>query len=422
MNSWIVVIISLLCSAFFSGMEIAFISANKLKIELDNKAGLFYARIFSYFIKKSSRFIGAMLVGNNISLVIYGITMATILEPIMRSFLPEQLSEDFTILIIQTILSTLIILVTAEFLPKVLFSINPNQAIRFFSYPAWIAYIILYPTVFITVGLSEKILEKIFNKNFSTLDPQFGRIDLENYIDEVTSNHDDKHDLEHEFQIFQNALDFSSIKLRECLIPRTEITALDVKESVEVLRKKFIETRLSRIPIYKDSIENIIGYAHSHDMFKEPKTISSILLSIPIVPETMHASKLLTTFIQQKKSIAVVVDEFGGTSGMITMEDVIEEIFGEINDEHDTEDHIEKQINEHEFIFSGRLEIDYINEKYYLEIPKSDEYETLAGFIILHHESIPKLNEEITISPFHFKILQVSDIKIEQVKLQKIGN
>lgn len=402
-------------------MEIAFISSNKLKIELDNKAGLFYARIFSYFIKKTSRFIGAMLVGNNISLVIYGITMANILEPVMREYLPAQLRGDFTILVIQTILSTLLILVTAEFLPKVLFRINPNQTIRFFSYPALMAYVLLYPIVFITAGLSEKILEKVFNKKFSSLNPQFGRVDLENYIDEIARHHDEKHDMDHEFQIFQNALDFSTIKIRECLIPRTEMTALDVKESVEVLREKFIETGLSRIPIYKDSIENIIGYVHSHDIFKEPKTINSVLLSIPIVPETMHASKLLTTFIQQKKSIAIVVDEFGGTSGMITMEDVIEEIFGEINDEHDTDEHIEKQINANEFIFSGRLEIDYINEKYYLEIPKSEEYETLAGFIILYHESIPKLNEEITIPPFHFKILQVSDIKIEQVKLKKVG-
>lgn len=409
-----VILAMLLFSAFFSGMEIAFVSANKLKIELDGKQGDFFAKIISKFLKIPSRFIGTMLVGNNIALVIYGIYMAKILEPQIARFT----ASEPLILFIQTVISTVIILITAEFLPKTLFRINPNLVLRFFAFPLLLVYwILLLPMLFI-IGLSE-LLIRWFAPNLSSADElNFGRIDLEHYIKEGTENTTEDEEVEHEIQIFQNALDFSKVKARECLVPRTEVVAMDIEDSIENLTKKFVETGLSKILIYRDNIDNVIGYTHSFELFKKPESIKSILLPIPIIANSMPANEILEVLLRQKRSIAVVVDEFGGTSGILTIEDVIEEIFGEIEDEHDKEDLIETQIKDQEFLFSARLEIDYLNDEYSLGLPDSDNFETLAGFIIDVHESIPSMNEVIEFEQFVFTIKKVFDNKIDLVHLK----
>lgn len=409
-----VILAMLLFSAFFSGMEIAFVSANKLKIELDGKQGDFFAKIISKFLKIPSRFIGTMLVGNNIALVIYGIYMAKILEPQIARFT----ASEPLILFIQTVISTIVILITAEFLPKTLFRINPNLVLRFFAFPLLLVYwILLLPMLFI-ISLSE-LLIRWFAPNLSSDDElNFGRIDLEHYIKEGTENTTEDEEVEHEIQIFQNALDFSKVKARECLVPRTEVVAMDIEDSIENLTKKFVETGLSKILIYRDNIDNVIGYTHSFELFKKPDSIKAILLPIPIIANSMPANEILEVLLRQKRSIAVVVDEFGGTSGILTIEDVIEEIFGEIEDEHDKEELIETKIKDQEYLFSARLEIDHLNDEYGLGLPDSDNFETLAGFIIDVHESIPSMNEVIEFEQFVFTIKKVFDNKIDLVHLK----
>ena len=404
----------MIASAFFSGMEIAFITSNKLRIELENKQGSFSAKILSHFNKYPSRYLATMLVGNNIALVIFGIYMDEELSHSMEHYI----SSKVLLLLISTFLSTMLILVTAEYLPKNLFRINPNKTLSLFVFPLTIVYGILYPVVLITIGFSEFILKRLFRVKIEKENIAFTMIDLDNYLREGTSAVETKAEKDHEIQIFQNALDFSSVKARECMIPRTEIIALDVNESIEELKNKFITTRLSKILIYSENIDNIIGYTYSKELFKKPESIRNILLPVSIVPESMAASEVLTVFIQQHKSIAVVVDEFGGTSGMLTMEDIIEEIFGEIEDEHDKEEMTEKQVNESEFIFSARLETDYINHKYQLKLPILDNFETISGLIMHYHESIPKINEEIRIENFVFTISAVTKTRIEQVNLK----
>ncbi len=411
---WGVILSMLVFSAFFSGMEIAFVSANKLKIELDGKQGDFFAKIISNFLKRPSRFIGAMLVGNNIALVVYGIFMAKNLEPKIAAFTDSEL----VILLLQTILSTLIILVTAEFLPKTLFRINPNLMLRFFALPLFIIYWIMFLPMLLVIGISE-LLIKIFSPQLSSdEDLNFGRIDLEHYLKEGTENSLSQEEVDHEIQIFQNALDFSKVKARECMIPRTEIVALEMEEDLEKLKDKFIETGLSKILIYRDNIDNIIGYTHSFELFKKPESIKSILLPLPIIPMSMQANEILEIFIQQKRSIAVVVDEFGGTAGIVTIEDIIEEIFGEIEDEHDKEVLVETRINEHEFLFAARLEVDYLNDEYNLGLPESDNYETIAGLIIDTFESIPTMNEQIQKDQFVFTVKKVFQNRIDLVHLK----
>lgn len=417
MNPLVIILITLIASAFFSGLEIAFITSNKLRIELENKQGNFSAKILAYFNKYPSRYLGTMLLGNNIALVIFGIYMDEELKPLIEPFT----SSKVLILLISTFLSTMLILITAEFLPKNLFRINPNKTLTLFAFPLTIVYGILYPVVMISIGSSEFILKKIFRVKIENENAAFTMIDLDNYVREGTAAVEKKVEVDHEIQIFQNALDFSSVKARECMIPRTEIIAVEINESIDVLRQKFVQTRLSKILIYEKNIDNIIGYAYSKELFKKPQTIKSIMLPVSIVPETMAASEVLTVFIQQNKSIALVVDEFGGTSGMLTMEDVMEEIFGEIEDEHDKEEMIERQINEVEFIFSARLETDYINNKYRLKLPILDNVETISGLIMHYHESIPRVNEEIHIENYTFTILSVTKTRIETVSL-KIQN
>jgi CBS domain containing-hemolysin-like protein len=418
MEGWIIIAISLAFSAFFSGVEIAYISANKLRIELESKQGLISSKILStFFLSAPSRFIGTMLVGNNTSLVIYGITMAGILEPPLQFYFKSEIS----VLTAQTIISTLVILITAEFLPKALFRINPNRILKVFAIPILLLYILLYPIVILTTGISTFILQKIFRVKLEEGKQAFDRIDLDNYIREVTSLDEDKDARDHEIQIFQNALDFPSMKVRDSMIPRPEIEALEVNSMIDELRQKFIETGLSKILIYKDNVDEIIGYVHSYEMFKRPENIRSVLLPVLIIPETMASQEAMTLFIQEHKSIAVVVDEFGGTAGILTIEDVMEEIFGEIEDEHDTEELEETKISDHEYIFAGRLDIEYLNDEYKLNFPVSEDYDTLAGLIITHSGNIPEKGEEIRIDNFLFNILEVGETRIEKVKLHLLN-
>ena len=409
-------IVAMFASAFFSGLEIAFISANKLKIELDNKKGNFSAKILSSFLKQPAKFIGAMLLGNNIALVIYSIIMAKLLEPSIIQYIT---TNQILILFIQTIISTLVVLFFAEFLPKALFRINPNKVLSIAAIPIVIVYYILYPFTYFTVGISNLIL-RLFKVDTSESDLAFSKIDLEDFVANIQERQVEGEEIDSEIQIFKNALSFSDIKVRECMIPRTEIVAMDVERSIEELREKFIEEGLSKILIYRDSIDNIIGYTHSKELFKKPESIKSILLPVSIVPEVMSANELLKKTIKERRSVAVVVDEFGGTSGILTLEDIIEEIFGEIEDEHDTEDLIEKQINEQTYQFSARMEIDYINEKYKLDLPESDDYETLGGYIINLNESIPEKDEVILSDDYVFTINKVSNNKIELVTVRQV--
>ena len=417
MNHTLIILISLLFSTFFSGMEIAFISANKLKLEVDKKQGVFGSGIISFFSRKPGFFIATMLTGNIISIVTYGIMMAVSLEPLISSIT----GSPIIILIIQIIISTFFILIAAEFLPKNLFIINPSRTLKIFAVPVIVMYILLYPATWIIVTMSHILIRIFTGKPVEKRsgDQVFMKADLLRLLSRVKDQDKDKSRGQNEMKIFQNVLDLSNIRLKDCMVPRNEIISMEVKSTVEELRQKFIETGLSKILIYRENPDNIIGYIHSKEIFRNPGDITSKIINLPIVPETMPANKLLQAFISKHKGIALVVDEFGGNSGIVAIEDIIEEIFGEIEDEHDFPELTEKKINENEFIFSGRLEIDYLNETYNLGIPKADEYETLAGLILFYHERIPALNEKITVQPFIFKILEVSQTRIGLVHLIK---
>lgn len=416
-SSLLIIFICILFSAYFSGIEIAFLSANKLKIELENKQGNFTAKVLSFFTRRPSHFISAMVLGNNVALVIYGIYMAILLEPPIRDYL---WNNNWFVLVLQTIISTLIILITAEFLPKALFRINPNGILKFLGIPSLLIFIILWLPMIIMIGVSELLIRVLSGKGKGDgTDVGLGRIDLDNYLEEVTRGAvQNKSEIDHEIQIFRNALDFSKVKARDCMIPRMDIIAIDVNASIVELRKLFTETHLSKIVVYRDDLDNVIGYVHSYELFKKPINIKSILLPIGIIPETMPAHSLLEEFTLQSRSIAAVVDEFGGTSGLITMEDIIEEIFGEIDDEHDTEDLIEQELPDEEYLFSGRTEIDYLNEKYPFHLPVSEEYSTLAGYIIHHTENIPEKGFSIELGKYCYVIENVGGNKIEVVRIK----
>ena len=413
-SSLLSIILSLLLSAFFSGMEIAFVASNKLHIELMKKRGEFNALILSYFLQKPSRFIATMLVGNNIALVVYGTEMAKVLAPYIENLFT---TNDSLVFLSQTVISTLIVLVTAEFIPKVLFSINANRFVRLFAVPAGLCYFGLYFFASLVVSLSNLVLKKVMRVEQLDQKRVFGRVDLQQYIEEHATNVIDKNQLDPEIQIFQNALDFSKVKARECMVPRNEIIAMDIGADINKLTNRFVETGLSKILIYKDNIDQIIGYTHSYELFKRPTDIKSILLPVALVPETMTANNILNLFIKERKSLALVIDEFGSTSGLLTIENIIEEIFGEIQDEHDLIGYEETRFSENEFIFSGRQKIDYLNEKYNLKLPESDDYETLSGLIVTHRESIPKQNEQIKVGSFILQILKVDQTRVETVKL-----
>ncbi len=417
MNLYLLILITILLSAFFSGMEIAFVSANKLRLELDKQSEPFTSRILKFVTANGGQYIATMLVGNNIALVIYGIAFAGILEPVLKDFI---LSESI-VLLLQTLISTLIILMFSEFLPKTLFRLFPNTFLNIFSVPLAFFYVVFYPISRFSIGIANILLRRVLKTKLSAVNknPIFSRVDLDEFVRESDSNNMEQleKNVETEIKLFKNALDFSKVKLREIMVPRPEIEMLEMGTSISELRQKFVETGYSRILIFKENSDNIIGYVHSSVLFHNPQSFEPFIKKVLIVPETMPANKLLSTFIQEHRSIAIVVDEFGGTSGMVTSEDILEEIFGEIEDEHDVRDIIERKINDNEYIFSGRAEIDLLNEKYFFELPETEEFETLAGYILYYHESIPKINSIIKIGKFHFKILKATNTKIELVKL-----
>jgi len=415
MNDLFIILSMLALSAFFSGMEIAFVAANKLRMELDKSKNTMTSRIINIFTNNPGHYISTMLVGNNIALVIYGIMMAKILEPSIAIWIDSGL----LIMTIQTLFSTLLILFTAEFLPKTLIRLNPNFSLNLLAVPVMFFYVIFYPITVVTMMFSKNIISRVLNTDITEEEEShaFGKIDLDHLVQEGQEGQSALDEDEHNMKLFRNALDFSNVKLRECFVPRTEIEAMEIGGEINELTQRFIETGYSRIMIYKESIDNIIGYVHSSVLFRNPQSIKAALSRVIIVPETMAAHKLLNLFTREQKSVAVVVDEFGGTSGMVTIEDIMEEIFGEIEDEHDSFDLIEEQLSDTEFIFSGRIEIDYLNEKYKLDIPESDDFETLNGFIIFNHESIPNSNEIIRIEEFRIQIIEVSNTRIDKVKL-----
>jgi putative hemolysin len=415
-TSLAIIVISLILSAFFSGMEIAFVASNKLHIELMKKRGELNARLLSPLLKSPSRFIATMLVGNNIALVVYGTEMAQVLEPFIRTVS----SIDSIILLLQTLISTALVLVTAEFIPKIVFGLNANKFMSLFAIPALLFYYGLYFIVSLVISLSNIILKHFLGISQPDTKPVFGRIDLQKYIEEQTAGLKIEDEQDPEIQIFQNALDFSKVKARECMIPRNEIVAIEILEPIENLKEKFIETGFSKIVVYKDNIDQVIGFTHSYELFKQPKDIKSILLPIALIPETITANEVLNLFIKERKSVALVVDEYGGTSGLLTVEDVVEEIFGEIEDEHDSIILEETKIDEHTFIFSGRFEIDFLNQKYQLNLPESEDYETLNGLILFKHQSIPLVDENITLEGFNFLILEVNKTRIEKVQLLRL--
>ena len=410
----IILLVALLFSAFFSGIEIAYLSSNKLFLELDKNKKSLTGNLLNIFYKQQSNFITSLLVGNNIALVVYGIQMARLMTPALTQII----TNDPIILLLQIILSTLLILFTGEFLPKMIFRINPNLSLRFFAIPLFIIYIILYPiarfTSLVAVGLLRLFGIRI-NENEN--ENVFGRVDLDHFIQQTIKHASDNSDMDTEVKIFQNALDFSNVRIRNCMVPRPDMVSLDLASSLQEVTEKFIETGLSKIIIYDKEIDNIVGYVHSLEMFKRPGNWTTAINPLPIVPETMAANKLMRIFMQQRKSIAVVVDEFGGTSGIVTLEDIFEEIFGDFEDEHDINSLVAKKNNEGEYILSGRLEVHKMNEIFDLNFPESDKYATIGGYILYKIQRFPKPNEIFELDNYHFKTLKVTNTKIELIKM-----
>ncbi len=415
-SSFLVILFTLLLSAFFSGLEIAFLSANKLRIELKSGQGVKWAMVCAKYIKTPSRFISTILVGNNIAIVIYGLAMENLLNRSLSDVFGLHLEGIGQMLVI-TFISTLIVLVLAEFVPKALFRINPTGILSVLIYPFQFFAKLLSPIVRFTLWMAKRMLRIFLNKEFTEESPTFSRLDLDHYITESQKHkHEDDRDVDTD--ILKNALDFGSVQIRECMVPRTALVAIDLNSSVEDLLALFMESGHSKLLVYRDTIDNIIGYVHHIDLFKEPKTISSILIPILITTESKLANEMLNEFTINRKSIAVVVDEFGGTSGIVTTEDIIEEIFGEIEDEHDDQtDVIDKKISDLEYELSAKLEVDFLNEKYNLKVPEGD-YETLGGFIISEHQSIPNEGDTIDLGRFIFTILHSEDHRIETVRLK----
>ena len=408
-------VIAMAFSAFFSGMEIAFVSVDKLRLELERKGGL-SSRILSVFLKNPNNFISTMLVGNNIALVIYGILMAQIIG---ANLLSGFIDNYFVMVLVQTVISTLIILVTGEFLPKTLFKINPNLVLNVCAIPLFICYIILYPISKFSSGISYLFLRMFGVKVTKDASAKaFGKVDLDYFVQSGIDNADSREELDAEVKIFQNALDFSTIRIRDCIVPRTEVVAVDLTASLDELKSWFIESGISKVIVYDGNIDNVVGYIHSSEMFRNPKDWRDNVKEIPIVPETMAAHKLMKLFMLQKKTIAVVVDEFGGTTGIVSLEDLVEEIFGDIEDEHDNTSYICKEIGEGEYVLSARLEIEKVNETFGLELPESDDYLTVGGLILQQYQSFPKLHELISVGRYQFKIIKATAAKIELVRLK----
>lgn len=415
MTSLIYILIALFFSAFFSGMEIAFVSSNKLRFEVDKEDKKLTSRVLDVFYRNPSQFISTMLVGNNIALVIYGLQMAILLEP----YIARLVSNEAMIVFLQSIISTMLILFAGEFIPKTIFKLNPNFSLKLFSIPLYIIYILLYPISRFCSLSSYLILKMAGVKNVSVYNQHpLGKIDLDYFIQKSIENAPQNSGMDTEVKIFQNALEFTDVRLRDCIVPRTEIVACDKTATIEELRTKFVETGLSKIVVYNENIDDIIGYIHSSEMFKNPMDWTQSICTVSIVPETMAASKLMKLLMQEKRSLAVVVDEFGGTSGIVTLEDLVEEIFGEIEDEHDVKTVISKKVGEDEYLLSGRVEIDTLNDKFDLNLPESDDYVTIAGFILFHYQDFPKPNESVIIGKYTFRIIKVTATKIELVRMK----
>ncbi|WP_298614401.1 hemolysin family protein [uncultured Odoribacter sp.] len=414
MSAFTVILICLLLSAFFSGMEIAFVASNKLRIEIDKTDKSISQTLIDLFISNSGMYITTMLVGNNVVMVIYGIFMKDYLSGYL-DFLHLSLGMK---MLVETLITTLIILFFAEFLPKTLFRLRPNAFLRVFAVPVFLFYLLFFPITYFSVWFGGVVLRIVTGRKMEQKEPNkaFGKVDLNNLIEEGEVSDEKKEEI-HEIKLFRNALDFSEIKLRECIVPRTDLIGLPIDADMKELTDLFVETGLSRILIYKENIDNIIGYVHSSSLFKNPVNIGQALSGVIIVPETMSASHLLNLFIKQQRSIAVVVDEFGITAGIVTIEDIMEEIFGEIEDEHDHPSLKEEVLSDHEYIFSGRLEVDYLNEKYGLNLPENEEYETLAGYVLYFNESIPAEGEKIAIDDIVFEVLNVKNARIEEIKV-----
>ena len=419
----IIILLSLVLSAFFSGMEIAYISSNKIYIEIEKKQDGFISLVLSKLTAKPSKFITSMLIGNNIALVIYGFVMGDMLMAWFETFANSS-NGFYTYLFVelklltQTVISTVIILITAEFLPKVFFQIYANTLLKSLALPAYVFYVLFSVFSEFSMWLSNVILRIVFKTTDGDPTLELSKVELGNYISEQMEAIEEDVPIDSEVQFFQNALDFSSVKARDVMVPRTEIIAQDIEDSLDDLRHLFIETGCSKVLIYKEDIDEVSGYVHAFELFKRPKSIKSVLRPVEFVPETMLVKDIMNTLTKKRKSMAVVIDEYGGTSGLLTLEDIIEELFGEIEDEHDKDEMIEEQINPDLYKFSARLEVDYLNETYKLGLPEDDSYETLGGLIVNKTGGIPQLNDEVNIDQFAFKILEASSTKINTVQLE----
>ncbi len=409
---YFLVLITLFFSAFFSGMEIAFVSSDKLRIEVDRKKNNIQSKIIANFVQKPGKYIATMLLGNNVALVLYGLLMSDLVQV-------GFVESAFWVMIIQTFISTILILFTAEFIPKTLFRINPNKALNLFALPVYLIYIIIYPLTIFTIFLSNIFLKFLLKgkNDENEMKTVFGKVDLNNFINKAEVIEEK---IDEEIKIIKNTLDFDKITLRECIVPRNEIIAIDKFSTINDLIQIISETGFSKILIYEKSIDNIIGYVHSYELYKEPKNLQDIIVDIPVVPETMTAQKLFNILLKKNRSIALVVDEYGGTSGIVTTEDILEEIFGEIQDEYDTSELVARKEDDQSYTFSGRLEIDQINEEFKLDLPTADEYETIAGFIITELERFPDKEEKIVLGKYEIKILKIVPPKIELVNLKII--
>jgi CBS domain containing-hemolysin-like protein len=411
----------LVLSAFFSGMEIAYVSSNKIHIELEKRQQDFIGRVMRKLTARPSKFIITMLIGNSVALVIYGFVMGDLLTVQISNLYPALANSGFQLLLVQTIISTLVILLTAEFLPKVFFQIYANELLKFFAIPAYLFYILFWGISWFCIKLSDFVLKAFFKSNGDEIQLTFSKLELGNYITEQMESAKEHEDVDSEIQIFQNALDFGGLKAREVMVPRTEIISVQETTDIKDLNKKFVATGLSKILTHKETMDDITGYLHSFDLFKSPETISDIRRDVINVPETMLVKDVLSLLIKRHKSVAIVLDEYGGTSGLITVEDIVEELFGEIEDEHDSDQLIETQLSDTSFKLSARLEVDYINERYKLDLPENEQYETLGGLIVHETENIPNELEEVIIDTYCFKILEKSNNKIDLVELTIIS-